>query len=95
MRIVARLEDAERPFAFEPATLRVSAGTTIRWVNDTDAYHTVTFTDSLDAKQPNGSFDRQAFRRGDRIERTLAARGTHFFYCQPHAAFMFGTVIVR
>jgi plastocyanin len=95
VRIVARPEDAARPFVFEPAMLHVSAGATIRWVNDTDAYHTVTFTNSLDARQPNGSFDRQAFMRGDRVERTLAAPGTYFFYCQPHAAFMFGTVTVR
>lgn len=95
VRIVARAGDEERPFVFEPAALEVPVGARVAWVNDTDAYHTVTFSDSLEPKAPNGTFDEQLYARGERTERVLSRAGTYVFYCQPHAGFMFGTIAVR
>lgn len=86
--------DPERPFAFRPADISVPAGTTIRWVNEEAVFHTVTSTNSLELKRPNGLFDRSVFRRGQAVEYRFTRPGIYHYYCRPHADFMFGTVRV-
>jgi plastocyanin len=94
IRLVPRTDDAERPFAFEPDTLTVPAGTTVRWVNAADVFHTVTFADSRDVRVPNGTFDQSLATAGQAVERQFDQPGTFFYYCQPHSAFMAGTIVV-
>lgn len=77
--------DAEHPFAFAPSRVEIRAGDRVRFVNGTDAYHTITFAD----------FNHALFQRGDQAERDFATAGTYAFHCQPHAEFMSGTVVVR
>jgi plastocyanin len=72
----------------------VKAGTTVRWVNEDPVFHTVTSTDSLDRLRPNGVFNRSLFARGDAFEYTFTRPGTYHYFCQPHSAFMTGTVRV-
>ena len=86
--------DPEHPFAFRPADITVPVGTTVRWVNDEAVFHTVTSTNSLALKRPNGLFDRSLFARGQTSEYRFMRPGTYHYYCRPHADFMFGTVRV-
>jgi plastocyanin len=72
----------------------VPAGTKVRWVNGDEVFHTVTSTDSLQPRRPNGLFDHSLFSRGDAFTYSFSKPGTYRYYCQPHAAFMFGTVTV-
>ncbi|AGK61150.1 Plastocyanin [Archaeoglobus sulfaticallidus PM70-1] len=74
-----------RDFAFDPETVRISPGTTVRWVNEDNARHTVTFEDGV------ASGD---LKKGDTFERTFSEKGTYNYYCQIHPA-MKGTVIVE
>jgi plastocyanin len=93
IRLVARPGDAEHPFAFEPASVTIRTGGTVRWVNATDAYHTVTSTARPEAPAPNGLFDLLLASKGDRAERRFDTAGTYAYFCQPHSGFMRGKVI--
>jgi plastocyanin len=95
VRLASRPGDAEHPFAFEPMKLTVPVGTTVRWTNDDDVFHTVTSTAELEPRRPSGLFGRSLFQKGDTFEYTFKRSGTFHYYCQPHAPFMFGTVTVR
>jgi plastocyanin len=86
--------DPDRPFAFRPSELTVPAGTTVRWVNNDAVFHTVTSTNSLDRKRPNGLFDRSVFARGQAVQYRFTRPGTYHYYCRPHSEFMAGTVRV-
>jgi plastocyanin len=94
IRLVPQPSDAERPFVFEPETLTVPAGTTVRWVNAADVFHTVTFADSRDVRVPNGTFDQSLASAGQAVERRFDQPGTFFYFCQPHSTFMAGTIVV-
>lgn len=63
-------------------------------MNRDDVFHTVTSTDSLAPRRPNGLFDKALLRKGDTFEFTFTKPGTYHFYCQPHSEFMFGTITV-
>lgn len=89
------LSDPDRPLAFEPGMLDVAGGTTVRWVNEQGGYHTVTFTDSLQERRPSGVFDGALFARGDTLDYTFQRPGVYYYYCQPHAEFMVGTIVVK
>jgi plastocyanin len=73
-------------FAFRPAALRVTPGTTVRWTNRDDAPHTVT--------EPNGSFTSKTLRRGGTYARRFPRPGTFAYLCAIHPQ-MRGRVIVR
>lgn len=84
----------DSPFAFRPAEVTVPVGSTVRWVNEDDVFHTVTSTNSLGTRRANGLFDHSLFARGQSFEYRFTQPGTYNFFCQPHSAFMFGTVKV-
>jgi plastocyanin len=86
--------DAQRPFIFQPTETRVVAGSTVRWTNQDGAFHTVTSTDSLERRQPNGVFDGTLATRGATFSFRFTRPGTYRFYCKPHNEFMTGTVVV-
>jgi plastocyanin len=72
-------------FAFEPASLLISAGTTVRWHNAGDAPHTVTaFT---------GAFDSGTIGSGGDYSYTFADPGAYLYHCTIHPN-MVGTVRV-
>lgn len=72
-------------FAFSPAILRVTVGSTITWRNAGVAPHTVTATD--------GSFDSGMLQAGGVFTRRFERAGTIPFYCIVHPQ-MTGTVVV-
>ena len=73
-------------FSFEPATLTVSAGTTVTWVNRDDEPHTATATDKR--------FNSKTLDNGDRFSQEFKAPGTYNYYCALHPK-MTGKIIVK
>lgn len=72
----------------------MSPGTTVRWVNTLDVFHTVTFADRGGRRVSNGTFDRSLATAGAMAERRFDTPGTFSYFCQPHSAFMAGRVTV-
>jgi plastocyanin len=71
--------------AFEPSTLQIQPGTTIRWVNRGQRVHTVTSrTDLWDS----GDLD-----PGATYSLTLKRPGTYYYFCRHHRNMM-GTIVV-
>jgi plastocyanin len=75
-------------FAFSPAEITVSPGTTVTWLNRDDIPHTV--TDAADPK----AFKSAPLDTGDSFAHVFAEKGTYHYFCSLHAH-MQGTVIVR
>jgi plastocyanin len=97
-------------FAFDPKTVTVSAGTTVRWVNDSDVGHTVTaYGDRIPTEAvyfASGRFESERAARndvsggllatGDTYEHTFDVTGTYEYVCIPHeSSGMTGTVTVE
>jgi plastocyanin len=72
--------------AFTPATITVTAGTTITWTNKDAVSHTVTGT--------TGLFDSGSVGNGEAYSFKFATVGTFSYYCKPHPS-MTATVIVK
>jgi plastocyanin len=70
---------------FDPATLSVTAGETVRWFNDDALPHTVTAAD--------GSWDSGNLPPGASFERHFDAAGTYQYLCRYHQG-MIGTIAV-
>ncbi|QFU84740.1 cupredoxin domain-containing protein [Natronorubrum aibiense] len=88
-------EGGDGAFAFEPDHVRLSVGTTVRWVSTHDIFHTITSTESLEQKSPSGEFRQTVSAEGDSYEWTADEPGTQFYYCEPHAGFMDGTLEIE
>jgi plastocyanin len=73
---------------FEPQTIRVAPGTTIRWLNAGKHNHTVTFKD--------GGADSGDIRPGGTYQQTFRQPGTYRYYCRHHTKDkMQGVIVVR
>ena len=72
-------------FDYDPQTMNVIGGTTVRWVNIGDLPHTVTAADD--------AFDSGIMATGERYERTFTEPGTYEYLCTLHPD-MVGSVIV-
>ena len=73
-------------FAFEPAEITASVGSTITWYNKDSDIHTVTAQD--------GTFDSGSLARDDTFSYTFEQTGTFEYYCILHP-YMTGKVIVE
>ncbi|HUE96138.1 MAG TPA: plastocyanin/azurin family copper-binding protein [Longimicrobiaceae bacterium] len=89
--------------AFQPATLRIRVGETVRWRNTSTLLHTVT-ADPARALRPEsvrlppdaGPFDSGEMRPGAAFSHTFDIPGEYRYVCLPHeGAGMIGTVIVE
>ncbi len=77
--------------AFEPSTVNISAGDTVKFVNNKLAPHNAVF----DGHEELSHSD-LAFAPGESWEKTFTAAGTYDFYCEPHrGAGMVGKVVVN
>jgi len=76
-----------RNFAFDPATVTISAGGTVKWTNYDSAMHTATSDDV-------GIFDSGSFAKGESWSHTFDQAGTYTYHCTIHP-YMEGTVIVK
>lgn len=88
---------------FIPDTLRVAAGTAVRWDNTSDIVHTVTADPARAALEssvslPAGArtFDSGDLLPGDAFVRVFEVPGTYEYFCVPHErAGMIGVLIVE
>ncbi len=75
-----------KEFKFRPATLTVTPGTTVSWVNDDEEPHTITSTDGAFASPPLEGDGRFSF--------TFTTPGTYQYFCALHPH-MRAEVVVR
>lgn len=73
-------------FSFGPKTLKVAAGTTVKWTNTDDIPHTVVSTD--------GIFKSHALDTSESFSYTFEKAGTYEYFCSLHPK-MTGTVVVE
>ena len=77
--------------AFEPSTVNISAGDTVKFVNNKLAPHNAVFDGNEALSHPD-----LAFAPGESWEKTFSTAGSYDFYCEPHrGAGMVGTVVVK
>lgn len=74
-------------FDFHPQVLSVTAGTTVRWINQDQANHTV--TGEHGAKIKLGNVD-----PGHRLQMRFTSPGTYRYYCEYHPN-MHARIVVR
>jgi plastocyanin len=74
---------------FSPSELTIAPGTTVRWVNDADIFHTIT---------PDGHSEwneGSVGSAGETFSHTFQTAGTFPYYCSPHRSQgMTGTITV-
>jgi plastocyanin len=75
-------------FTFSPATLQVPAGTTVRWINEDDAPHTVL------GSNKDSVIRSPALDTNDGYSVVLRQPGTYHYFCSLHPH-MTGTLIVK
>ncbi|HEX2091860.1 MAG TPA: plastocyanin/azurin family copper-binding protein [Longimicrobiaceae bacterium] len=79
-------------FAFAPTSVTVSPGTTIRWINDSSTFHTVT-------SETGAWTEGQLTSQGSTFQVTLNTPGTYRYRCVPHStnftSGMVGVIIVQ
>ena len=73
-------------FAFAPAALTVTAGTTVTWKNEDDSPHRI--------GDKNGTFKSAALDTDDTFSHTFAAPGEYQYICTIHP-YMAGKIIVK
>ena len=73
-------------FAFAPAALTVTAGTTVTWKNEDDSPHRI--------GDKNGTFKSAALDTDDTFSHTFAAPGEYPYICTIHP-YMAGKIIVQ
>jgi plastocyanin len=73
-------------FSFTPATITVTAGTTVSWINRDDIPHTV----ASDGKE----FKSKALDTDEKFSYTFSKAGTYVYFCSLHPK-MTGKVIVE
>ncbi len=72
-------------FAFDPAAITIKAGTTVRWINQDSASHTVT--------SDTGLWDSGNVAQGASFSRVFDTVGTFAYHCGIHPS-MKGTITV-
>ena len=77
--------------AFEPSTINISEGDTVKFINNKLAPHNAVFDGHEELSHPD-----LAFAPGESWEQTFTTAGTYEFYCEPHrGAGMVGKVVVQ
>ena len=74
-------------FAFDAQTVTVAPGSTVTWVNDDDAPHTVVADDGK-------SFRSKVLDTGETFSFTFMSAGTYGYFCSVHPH-MTGKVVVK
>ncbi len=75
---------------FDPSSVTISVGTTVRWISDTSTFHTITPRDH--SEWARVEMDAQ----GKTFEHTFNTTGTFNYFCEPHeSAGMTGSITVQ
>jgi plastocyanin len=77
---------------FEPTTLKVGKGTTVKWINDDSTLHTVT-SGTPEGGQSGTQFDSSYMAADKTFEFTFEKAGTFKYYCTLHP-YMKGKIVV-
>lgn len=83
---------------FEPSSLTIKEGDTVKWVNNKMSPHNVVFDNSKVPEEvaTKMSHKSMVFSPGESYESTFAQAGEYSYYCEPHrGAGMIGKVIVQ
>ena len=76
---------------FQPSTLEIKKGDTVKWINNKMSPHNVVFEDN-NLK----SHKQLVFSPGESYETTFPTTGEYNYYCEPHrGAGMVGKIIVK
>ncbi len=76
---------------FDPATVTIKAGDTVKWTNNKMSPHNVVFENDADKSHKN-----LVFSPGEGYETTFNEAGEYSYYCEPHrGAGMVGKVVVQ
>lgn len=77
-------------FTFSPDNVSIEPGTTVRWVNGADIFHTIT-------PDEHDEWSRVEMNDADEtFEHTFNTEGEFPYYCEPHlSAGMTGTIVVE
>lgn len=78
-----------RNFAFSPAAFTVKPGTTVTWVNDDSAPHTIVSDDGAPV-----SFTSPQLSTGASFSQLFNQAGTYTYHCSIHPS-MKGTIVVE
>jgi len=73
-------------FSFDPATITIKVGSTIKWINMDSAAHTVVSDDN--------SWTSARLKQGDTYTHTFDQAGTYPYHCGLHSS-MLATIIVQ
>ena len=77
--------------AFEPSTVTISSGDSVKFVNNKLAPHNAVFEGHDELSHTD-----LAFAPGESWEKTFSTAGSYEFYCEPHrGAGRVGTVVVN
>ncbi len=77
--------------AFEPSTVNISTGDSVKFVNNKLAPHNAVFEGHDELSHPD-----LAFAPGESWQETFSTAGTYDYYCEPHrGAGMVGKVVVN
>ena len=77
--------------AFEPSSVNISVGDSVKFVNNKLAPHNAVFEGHEELSHPD-----LAFAPGESWEETFTSAGTYDYYCEPHrGAGMVGKVVVN
>jgi plastocyanin len=72
-------------FAFRPAEITITTGTTVKFGNKDDVGHSV--------KADDGTWSSALLAKGEEFFFTFTTPGTYTYHCEPHTS-MTGTIIV-
>ena len=76
-----------RGLGYLPGPVTVSPGTTVRWVNEDRALHTVT------SEGPGGPLGSEELGKGESFEYTFREPGQHDYYCAVHPFMKSGVTV--
>jgi plastocyanin len=81
---------------YSPKTVTVAVGTTVTWVDQGQAPHSVTANDgSFDSSPGCPGTISKCLQNGDTYSHTFSTAGTIAYHCSVHGLAMSGTVIVQ
>jgi plastocyanin len=83
-------------FAFSPATLPISVGTTVQWTNTGGSPHTTTSNPGPAGCTPSSSevWNSGVLNSGQTFTHTFNTAGTFAYHCEVHGCAMSGTIVV-
>jgi plastocyanin len=87
------VEVAMKDIKFDPESLTVKKGTTVKWTNEDSVGHDVTKTGGVGPSFESG--EPGAMKKGDTFEQSFTSPGEVEYVCRIHESTMKGSVTVK